>query len=835
MATFAERINDYLGQTFSDTDALTTWLTASAEHLIELIPIDKILDITENVTDAGSGIDVSNKKVIRAHKSGYGATWVDPSFFAQVSDSDSIHYASSTDPVWTKQDVKAYVLPNGGTIVAVAYPDVVYSDEAIAKFPDEMEHLVVLWASKQAVLSLVASSVKAMGDEVAPTAPTSPSAPSFTYTDAVATSLSSINIDFDGITEPSYEKQLVTLSAIPSLLTISASPPSSPSTPSISYTNALLGTYSLSSVGAYGNEPTYTPPPVSIPATISSFTVAATAPTLGSLPTIDYTNALLGDFPITAIGEFDTAPTYTKPTVSLPSAPADLVVGAVQPTPPSDPTFTYSLASIGAYGLTAVGEFGTLPDYTKPTSSASFTAAQTDIRTDEDLSKGAIELQLQAEQLKEYGLDINNELNEFNKDFGVYQSTVQKAIKNAELAQNRIINQSSKETDLNIQNQLQTTKTEIDEYLASLRKYEGEVQSYGIRVNKDVGEYSARIEKWAADRQTLLAQYNSDIQNELGEFNKELEIFKSSIQKAINNAQLLQESLLTKGREDTNLSVQNAVNELNSLVQEYSSVLNKYQAEVSGYAQEVNTEVGEYSQNLQAWTTDRQTLLNKYSLEIQDALNTFNEENAVYQASIQRAITDANIEAAKILSEAGKETDLNIQNEAQTLVAQIQDYTLELQKFGQDINLYAQEVNKEVSEFRSNLDRYTSESNILLQEYSLNIQNELNKFNEELAVYQTLTQKATNQAEIDLRRIISDAERSDNIDVVNRTKQLEQQVAEYSAQLQKFLNETNLYQAQTGVYATDIGKYLNQSQGYVSLHTKLDQEYMMLLKVYIGA
>jgi len=834
MSTFGERIEDYIG-TFSDTAALSDWLSAGAKQLIELIPIDKILDITENVTDAGSGIDVSNKRVIRAHKSGYGATWVDPSFFAQISDSDSIHYASSTDPAWTKQDVKAYIFPNGGTIVAVAYPDVVYSDEDIAKFPDEMEHLVVLWASKQAVLSLVASSIKAMGDELVPTAPTAPTDPSFTYTDAVATSLSSVNIDFTGIDEPTYDKPLVTLSAVPSLLTISASPPSSPSVPDISYTDAVLGDYSLSSVGDFGAAPTYTKPIVNIPSTISSFTIGASIATLGALPTIDYVNANLGDFPITAIGNLGTVPTFTKPTVTLPSAPSDLVVGAEQPTTPITPVFSYSLASLGAYGLTAVGDLGTVPDYTKPTSSASFTSAETDIRTDEDLTKGATELQLQAEQLKEYNIDINNELNEFNKDLSIYQSTVQKAIKNAELAQTKIISEASKQTDLNIQNQLQETQTDIEEYLASLRRYEGEIQSYGTRINKDVNEYSARVQKWAKDRETLLNQYNLDIQNEVAEFNKELEIYKSTTQKAIEDARLLQESLLTKGTQNTNLNVQNAVNELNSLVQEYSSILNKFQTEVNGYSQEVNAEVNEYSQNLQAWTTDRQTLLNQYSLDIQNELNEFNQENVEYQASIQRAITDANIEAARILSEAGKSTDLSIQNQAQDLVAQIQDYTLELQKFGQDISLYSQNVNKEVSEFRSNLDRYTTESNVLLQEYATNIQNELNEFNKEALVYQTETKKATDQAEIDLRTIISDAERADNIDVVNRSKQLEEQVSEYSAFLQKYLGELNAYQNQANIYATDIGKYLNQSQAYVNLHTKLDQEYMMLLKVYTGA
>ena len=73
MSTLQSRIEDYIGQSYADTTALTNWLTAGAKQLVNIIPIDRAIDISNTVPDIGTGIALSNYRIIKAHKSGYGA------------------------------------------------------------------------------------------------------------------------------------------------------------------------------------------------------------------------------------------------------------------------------------------------------------------------------------------------------------------------------------------------------------------------------------------------------------------------------------------------------------------------------------------------------------------------------------------------------------------------------------------------------------------------------------------------------------------------------------------------------------------------------------------
>jgi phage host-nuclease inhibitor protein Gam len=186
MATFQTQVEDIIGSV-GDTAALTDWLTAGAKYITDLLPEEKFANYTTNISDGGFGVSVAGYRLLRAHKQGYKARPVDPGLKAQVADSDSIHYATTTDPVFYIENGTLYIKPSGGTGIGMIYPSVPYNAELIAGFPSELIHSVVLYAcirGKQRQISDKSSIVSAG------TAPTALSAPSFTYSDVTAEQVS---------------------------------------------------------------------------------------------------------------------------------------------------------------------------------------------------------------------------------------------------------------------------------------------------------------------------------------------------------------------------------------------------------------------------------------------------------------------------------------------------------------------------------------------------------------------------------------------------------------------------------------------------------------------
>ena len=202
MATFGALIADYIG-TFANTDLMDLTLTGGARIVVDKLAdeADDRLDVyaTEK-TDAGSGIAITAGRVIKAHKSGYGASRVNVINKAKYGLSTSIYNAATTDPVWYLEKTKAYVLPSGGTLLWVAYPTVASTDATISNFPPEGYPIIVLYSAVHCQLSIISTLiVTTMGGSAFanPTNVTPPSAPSFTYTDATATTidLSTVSIN----------------------------------------------------------------------------------------------------------------------------------------------------------------------------------------------------------------------------------------------------------------------------------------------------------------------------------------------------------------------------------------------------------------------------------------------------------------------------------------------------------------------------------------------------------------------------------------------------------------------------------------------------------------
>ena len=166
MAVFKTQIQDIIGD-FDDDVAINQFLTDGAKELINMMPpllkekctsettlnnsattmdmdgVGEILYVNRLSADSG-GSRIPCRKV--------------PSMYGELSnDSNSLYKASATDPVyWILSSSDATILnviptptANQTAIVYhVAYPSITGSDDSvIANFPDELEYLVVLYAS----------------------------------------------------------------------------------------------------------------------------------------------------------------------------------------------------------------------------------------------------------------------------------------------------------------------------------------------------------------------------------------------------------------------------------------------------------------------------------------------------------------------------------------------------------------------------------------------------------------------------------------------------------------------------------------------------------------
>lgn len=151
MATFKERVEDRIGSV-GDDNALSDWLTAGARFITNILPVSRVEKYTTDLDDNGTGVSITTARILRAHKEGYGARRIDAGLAAQVADSASIHYANIIDPVWYIDNGTAFVIPSGGTVVAMAYPTVLYSASTISNFPADLDEGVVLYASIQGIL-----------------------------------------------------------------------------------------------------------------------------------------------------------------------------------------------------------------------------------------------------------------------------------------------------------------------------------------------------------------------------------------------------------------------------------------------------------------------------------------------------------------------------------------------------------------------------------------------------------------------------------------------------------------------------------------------------------
>ena len=169
MATFEVRVEGLTGLTLDGSSAptvteLTQFLTDGAKEVINNLPARLLpLCAASQSFTSGTANTLNTGKVLNVFRSDgdiqQPCRQIKASEKGRVTDASEMIHATVTDPVYYIDNNGLDVVPDGGscTYSEVQYPSVAYGDSAIAVFPDEAEHLVVLYGAVKSLQNVLGS------------------------------------------------------------------------------------------------------------------------------------------------------------------------------------------------------------------------------------------------------------------------------------------------------------------------------------------------------------------------------------------------------------------------------------------------------------------------------------------------------------------------------------------------------------------------------------------------------------------------------------------------------------------------------------------------------
>ena len=780
----------------------------------------------------------------------------------------------------------------------------IHSHSDIKYFPNDKVYLVVMYAGIRLIQATMGSNVISLVS-VPPDIPalatisfSESNSLSITATDPTAITLTTVNYSavsatastvLSSLTAPTYTKPghptQVALSGYtsglsetdPGTFSITAVSPDSPSAPSFTVNTITEGTVSAGSVAS-----------VTVGTSTSVATVAIAAPTIHSNTVPSYADQSIptsrvsfedfwtaaadtavedgnpfgdndpGIFSITAVvpdvptitastvSFSASVPTYSIPTVSLRAAPTigNLSITASAPGTPSDPTISYSNASVGdavvvAQDSIAVAQsaIDTAQDAITVGPSDASGVSDTDAPSDATgdtgsayttpaITTGTVLTAMANDADVTLGADA--EYDNFSQWFNVLGELIE-GEEDSELAQVQIGK---------IQAFIQAFQTEVQSASAAMQATISDAQlatqASIANASNDVATNNASIQSLT---QASVANAQNDVNASISKMQNSTNAATAKMQQSTSAAtqKMVQSTTaaVQKMQLSSNINLQNAAKTLEASIQDYAQEIALFQGEIAKYQAEVAAEVQAYQQNLagdiQVWQVERQTDLQEYGSNIQNNLNDFNRTNAAYQAELQVSIQNATLEDAE---EAKK-----------------------LQKYAAEIQDYQAEVDSQVQEYQAKIARYTLEVNTAytawaktegdnLQQFQIEVQNELNNFNEANAVYQAALQEevqnlevasgrvqqqaqieiqevlkqadvdmadAQKEADLNLQTSIQNASNALQADIESNAKALEKDIQEYANTLGKYGSEIQAYQAEV---STEVQEYTQKLQQY---------------------
>ena len=170
MATFEAQVEGLTSLTIdnsgtSPTEAeLTQFLTDGAKEVINNLPPNLLpLCASSNTFTSGSAETLVTGKILNVFRNDGDINQQCRRILAtekgRASDPNDMIYATVTDPVFFIDNNSLDVLPSGGSCSysAVAYPTVAFGDSAISAFPNDAEHIVVLYGAIKSLQNVLGS------------------------------------------------------------------------------------------------------------------------------------------------------------------------------------------------------------------------------------------------------------------------------------------------------------------------------------------------------------------------------------------------------------------------------------------------------------------------------------------------------------------------------------------------------------------------------------------------------------------------------------------------------------------------------------------------------
>ena len=207
-ASFKTRIGDLTGFASTDDTALSDWINDGIREIINAFGNNYDLlaqCATKQSTFTSAALEseaetLNTGKVLSVYMTESGATYpcrkINPNQKYYYSDSSAfassqMEKATVTDPVYYIQNNTINAIPASKTVgySEVQYPvaDITAGTSGISGFPDEAEHLVVLYASIKALQQMMSNKSSSLPTDVTlPSAPVVPSISTVSYTDATA-------------------------------------------------------------------------------------------------------------------------------------------------------------------------------------------------------------------------------------------------------------------------------------------------------------------------------------------------------------------------------------------------------------------------------------------------------------------------------------------------------------------------------------------------------------------------------------------------------------------------------------------------------------------------
>ena len=205
-ASFKTRIGDLTGFASTDDTALSDWMNDGIRELINAFGNNYDLlaqCATKQSTFTSAAIEseaetLNTGKVLTVYMTDSGATYpcrkINPNqkyYYADGSAfaSSQMEKATVTDPVYYIQNNFLNAIPSGKTVgySEVQYPvaDLTAGTSGISGFPDEAEHLVVLYASTKSLQQMMSNKTSSLPSDITlPSAPVTPGITTVSYTDA---------------------------------------------------------------------------------------------------------------------------------------------------------------------------------------------------------------------------------------------------------------------------------------------------------------------------------------------------------------------------------------------------------------------------------------------------------------------------------------------------------------------------------------------------------------------------------------------------------------------------------------------------------------------------